>query len=55
MKDNSMVKEWPTRTSLVYNRSKFNVSAHRNNEKGMEPRYTMTEYWIGFTAGRNII
>lgn len=43
-------KEWPEKTSLLYNRSKLNVSAHKNTEKGLEPRHMMTEYWIGFTA-----
>lgn len=45
-----MVKEWPTRTSLLYNRSKYSVSGDRNNEKGLKPRYMMTGNWTGFIA-----
>ena len=49
-KDNNMVKQWPTRTSVLYGRSKCSVSGDRNNEKELEPRYMMTENWIGFIA-----
>jgi hypothetical protein len=49
-KDNKMVKQWPTRTSVLYSRSKCSVSGDRNNEKELEPRHMMTENWIGFIA-----